>query len=293
MKLSFLLNQNECEWLDFKEVFHDNNVKLLHDIICLANAQTDQDRYLVFGITDNKTITGIENDKNKKESSDIQDLLKKSNFNRLPDIRLEYIESENNHKIALLRIYNKPNKPYFLTKDKLKDKYRLRAGVIYTRIGDTNTPLEECAPEDHIEQMWKERFGMNLPPILRMEKLLEQIDAWIHVGHEGNLHHRDFPEYRILEGKTLNQDFQEEWTQKFPDKHASSFYVELWFNNTMLKQCSFVLTDGARYSIPFPERINDGKWRIKKNSIEFKIAKLYNQDYPLEMILPTVGVEIE
>jgi hypothetical protein len=39
MKLPELLQQDECEWLDFKQEFHDNNVKLLHDIICLANAK--------------------------------------------------------------------------------------------------------------------------------------------------------------------------------------------------------------------------------------------------------------
>ena len=293
MKLSFLLNQNECEWLDFKERFHDNNVKLLHDIICLSNSIVEKDRYLVFGITDNKTIAGIENDSNRKESSNIQDLLKKSNFNRIPDIKLEYVKCENNHEIAILKIDNKHNKPYFLTKDKQEDKYTLRAGVIYTRIGDTNIPLTGCVPEDHVEQMWKERFGLKLSPLTRMEKLLEETDAWEPEGTEGNLYHRDFPQFRIVEGKLLNKDFQEDWTQRFPDKNASSFYIELWFNNTTLKKCSFAWVDGARYRIPLPERVADGVWRIKSNSIEFKISKLFTQYWPLEEILPPVGVKIE
>ena len=80
MKLSDLLIEDECEWLDFKQSFHDNNVKLLHDIICLANAKADGDRYLVFGVANNKNIVGIENDKNKKESAEIQDLLNPTAF---------------------------------------------------------------------------------------------------------------------------------------------------------------------------------------------------------------------
>ena len=293
MKLSDLLQQNECEWLDFKQEFHGNNVKLLHDIICLANAKTDKDRYLLFGIDDNKTIVGIENDKNKKNSAGIQDLLKNSNFNRIPKVRLDYIKSQNNHEVARLKISNKPDKPYFLTKDKQYGKDILRAGVVYTRIGDTNIPLKESAPEDHIEQMWIERFGINLPPLQRMEKLLDQTDAWEEIGADGNLYHRDFPEYKIVEGEKLNSDFVEEWSKKFPDPNASSFYIELWHNNTLLKKCAFVWVDGARYKVPLPERIGDGKWRIKKSSIEFKIAKLYDQYYPLEKILPSKGVEIE
>lgn len=74
----------------------------MHDIICLANAKADTDRYLLFGIDDNKNIVGIENDKNKKTSAGIQDLLKKSNFNRIPKVNLEYIKSENDHEIDLL-----------------------------------------------------------------------------------------------------------------------------------------------------------------------------------------------
>jgi hypothetical protein len=293
MKLSDLLHQNECEWLDFKQEFHDNNFKLLHDIICLANAETDKDKYLVFGIANNKTIVGIENDNNRKTSADIQDLLKKSNFNRIPKINLEYIKSENNHEIGLLRIFNKPDKPYFLTKDKQNGKNLLRAGVVYTRIGDTNIPLNGCAPEERIEQMWRERFNIDLPPLQRMEKLLEQTDAWEEIGTDGNLYHRDFPEFKIVDGKTINSNFVEGWSKKFPDPHASSFYVELWHNNTHLKRCVFVWVDGARYKVPLPEIVEEGKWWINKNSIEYKIAKLYDQYHPLEEILPTKGVKIE
>jgi len=171
MKLSDLLIEDECEWLDFKQSFHNNNVKLLHDIICLVNAKADGDRYLVFGVTNDKNIVGIENDKNKKKSADIQDLLKQSNFNKIPEVRLDYEKSESNHEKAILRILNRPDKPFFLTKDKQNGKDIIRAGVVYTRIGDTNISLNNSAPEDRIELMWRERFGIGLPPLRRMLRL--------------------------------------------------------------------------------------------------------------------------
>ena len=113
MKYFHLLEHNECEWLESKQRFHDNNVKLLHDIICLANAKTDKDRYLLFGVSDNKKIIGIENDKNKKTSSNIQDLLKNSYFNRIPVVNLDYKKCEDNHEVGILKIINKYDKPYF------------------------------------------------------------------------------------------------------------------------------------------------------------------------------------
>ena len=293
MKLSDLLIEDECEWLDFKQSFHDSNIKLLHDIICLVNAKADGDRYLVFGVADDKKIVGIEKDENKKKSADIQDLLKQSNFNRIPEARLDYEKSENNHEIAILRILNRPDKPFFLTKDKQNGKDIIRAGVVYTRIGDTNISLNNSAPEDHIELMWRERFGIELPPLRRMSMLLDETDAWEEKGADGCLYHRDFPEYKIIEGKKLTSNFVEEWSEKFPDPHASSFYVELWHDSTILKKSIFVLVDGARYTVPLPEYVSKGKWKIRKDSIEYKIASIYKQYYPLEKILPTKGVEIE
>ena len=293
MKLSDLLIEDECEWLDFKQSFHENNLKLLHDIICLVNAKTDGDRYLVFGVADDKKIVGIENDENKKKSAEIQDLLKQSNFNRIPEVSLYYEKSENSHEIAILRILNRPDKPFFLTKDKRSGRDIIRAGVVYTRIGDTNISLNNTAPEDHVELMWRERFGIGLPPLRRMLMLLEQPDEWEKMGGDSYLYHRDFPEYKIIEGKELNSNFVEEWSEKFPDPHASSLYVELWYNSTILKRSTFVLVDGARYMVPLPEPISEGKWKISKNSIEYKIANIYTQYHPLDKILPVHGVEIE
>lgn len=293
MKLSDLLIEDECEWLDFKQIFHVNNVELLHDIICLVNAKADGDRYLVFGVANDKNIVGIENDENKKKSAEIQDLLKQSNFNRIPEVRLYYEKIENSHEIAILKILNRPDKPFFLTKDKQNGKNIIRAGVVYTRIGDTNISLNNSAPEDHIELMWRERFGLGLPPLRRMLMLLDQPDAWEEMGADGCLYHRDFPEYKIIEGKELNSNFVEEWSEKFPDPHASSFYVELWYNSTILKKSVFVWVDGARYKVPLPKYISKGKWKIRKDSIEYKIASIYKQYYPLGKILPAKGVEIE
>ncbi len=293
MKLSDLLIEDECEWLDFKQSFHENNLKLLHDIICLVNAKTDGDRYLVFGVADDKKIIGIENDENKKKSADIQDLLKQSNFNKIPEVRLKHEKSGNNHEIAILRILNRPDKPFFLTKDKRNGSNIIRAGVVYTRIGDTNISLNNSAPEDHIELMWRERFGIGLPPLRRMLMLLDYPDAWEKMDGDSYLYHRDFPEYKIIEGKELSSNFVEEWSEKFPDPHASNLYVELWYNSTILKRSIFVLVDGARYMVPLPKYISKGKWKINKNSIEYKIARIYDQYYPLEKILPTKGVEIE
>ncbi len=293
MNIDDLLKEDECEWLDFKETYHSDNVKLVHDILCLLNTATDRDRYLVFGVSDSKAEPGIQNDPNRKGSAELQDLLRQYNFNRMPTIKVKTHKRINSVQIDVVEITNRPDKPFFLTKDKRNGKNTIRAGVIYTRIGDTNVPLKESAPKDQIELMWRERFGIGLPPLTRMLRLLDDPTAWVRMDGDEYLYHRDFPEYTIIRGREVHPRFSEEWSKKFPDPNASSIYVELRYNNTILKRSIFVLVDGARYFVPLPQRIGPHKWRISRKSIEFKISEVYSQWYPLATALKGKGVEIE
>ncbi|OGV39090.1 MAG: hypothetical protein A2020_13415 [Lentisphaerae bacterium GWF2_45_14] len=279
--LNELISQEESEFLDFKEKYHLENLKLLHDILCLANAFHDGDRFLVFGIKDSpKKIVGIENDLKRKTSANIQDLLRQSNFNRIPTVRLETIKKDG-HEIDVLVIENRPDKPFFLLKDKEEGRNTIRNGVIYTRLGDTNIPLRETTSEVNIELMWRERFGFGLPPLKLMYKFIENPGDWEKIqGVDNYIYYRERPEFIIEDGKILNPSFSESWTKTFHDATASSFEVRLCYLNTLLLKVTFVHCDGGRYRIPLPKIENNGFY-ICEDSIEWKIAQIYWQDYQL------------
>lgn len=281
-RLNELITQEESKFLDFKAEYHSENLKLLHDILCLANAFHDGDRFLVFGVRNkSKEIVGVENDPNRKTSADIQDLLFHSRFNRIPTVKLEIIK-EYGHEVDLLVICNRPDKPFFLLHDKVEGKNTIRSGVVYTRLVDRNISLKETSPEDHIEMMWRERFGFGLSPLKLMNRLIENPADWekIH-GNDGYLYHRERPEFVIKDGDTLVSAFSEKWTQSFPDATASSFEVCLYYHLTLLSKVTFVSCDGGRYKIPLPKKeCND--FYIDRNSIEWKIAQIYWQNYPLD-----------
>ena len=154
-----LISEKESEKLDFKRQFHENTAELLHDILCLCNSSFDGDRFIVFGIANDKTFHDISNDPNKKTNADIQDFLRQARLNLIPKVELNFF-SYNGGEIGILHISNSSQKPFFLRKDYQKGKSLVRAGVIYTRLGDTNIPRNEVAPDEHIETMWKERFGL-------------------------------------------------------------------------------------------------------------------------------------
>ncbi len=159
LNIQTLISQNESECLDFKREFHENNAKLLHDILCLSNSFYEGDRFIVFGVANDKTVHGIENDPNKKTNADLHDFLRQIQFNKSLQVELTFHQVDG-HEIGILQIINAPNKPFFIRRDFQFGRDIVRAGVIYTRFGDTNIPLNETAPEDHIELMWKERFGL-------------------------------------------------------------------------------------------------------------------------------------
>lgn len=273
MDISILLEQNESESLDFKQKFHARSIELLHDILCLANSYADGDRYLVFGVTNEKVIVGIENDQNTKTNAMIQDLLRASKCSRIPTVRLRTYPNYGGHTLAVLEIKDRPDKPFFLLADKRDGQDRIRAGVVYTRIGDTNIPLGESAPEDHIELMWRERFGLGLDPLARLSKLIEERDKWINIV--GNLtsfrYHQDFPEFTIREGEIINSSFVEPWTKKFPDPSAQSYYIDAHYHSTVLRKMVFVSCDGGRYQVPLPRMDATGTKRILDlGSLEYK-----------------------
>lgn len=155
--LQNIIAQKESIWLDFKREFHSNNAKLLHDILCLSNALYNGDRFIVFGVADDKIIYGVENDPNRKTNADVHDFLRQMHFNKIPQVELTF-HKLSGHEIGLLQIENLPQKPYAIQQDFQRNKILIRAGVVYTRLSDTNIPHNETAPEDYIERMWKERL---------------------------------------------------------------------------------------------------------------------------------------
>lgn len=287
----------ECEYIDFKREFHNDNASLVHDILCLVNSYCPQNRYLVFGVDDSKVKIGIGGDPKRKRNSDIQDLLRSSGINRVPDVRMHTVNC-GTLEIDVLEILNRPDKPFYLTKDKIGGSERVRGGVIYTRLGDTNTPKLESAPEERIELMWRERFGIGIPPIERVAKLLRNFDDWEFPGDEREMHHRIFPEFVIRNGSIINDPFYEEWVENFPDKYAYSYILEIRYFGTLIKSMGFVMCDGGRYKIPIP-RIEQStkKLYVMKDSIEFETAYVQNRIFrttgeSLSDLFTFVGVEV-
>lgn len=290
MNLQELLKEPESEFLDYKRCFHENKAKLLHDILCLSNAYADGDRYLVFGVEDDGQIFGIDSDPNRRNNAQIQDFIRQVGFNRMPTLRLSE-ETSGSKAIAVLTISNRPDKPFFLTKEYRDKDVLVPAGAIYTRLGNTNVPLKELTPENYVELMWRERFGIGKPPLERFLLMLDDPAKWVKFDGGDYQYYRDFPEFTIRVGERIQDGFKEPWTVHFPDGSAHSYYLEVQYLGTLLHRYMFVSCDGGRYQVPLPIREGE-KFFLLADSPEVKLAHLYFQYLSLETALEMAGVEL-
>lgn len=275
MDIQDLLNRNESSWLDFKQQYHENKAEFVHDILCLANAYYNGDRYLVFGVSDNKEIIGVDKDAKRRKQANINDFLRQVNLNRSIGIELQ-THKVKSVEIDVLKIYNSPDKPFFLTEDYKKGKKAVRSGVVYTRNGDTNTPLSESAKDSDVELMWRERFGFGLPPLRLVDSLLDTPKDWD--IDECYIYNIWRPEFNIEFGNVVKENFFDEWTQEFHDSATKQFEVLLRYGSTRLRRYLFVLCDGGRLRFPTPIPNDEGDNEIRINSIEWKIANLLPQN---------------
>lgn len=141
-------------------------------------------------------MTGVAADINRKTNANLQDFLQKANLNRIPTCVIEQHDVEG-YKVDMLVIKNRPDKPFFVTKDFEYRGERVRNGVVYTRLGDTNIPKISSAPEDHVELIWRERFGLGLSPLERMRRFLDEPERWRKRG-DGYMYFEQFPEFTAL-----------------------------------------------------------------------------------------------
>jgi hypothetical protein len=279
----FIALQKEGSYWDFKQEHHQNNVDLIHDIICLANSNHNGDRYLIFGVSDDFEIVGVE----AKKQADIITLLRDAKFadDIFPDITLEHIEI-NNKNIDILTIKDRPYKPYYLIEQKKRANIIIQAGTIYTRVMDTNTPKNRVASSKDIEFMWKERFGLIQTPLDRMKLYLNNFGGWKH--HNEDSFYLLHPEFTI---KPLDENFCEgcetrEWARGEPGYHYDNgngtSVFGLFYHTTLLSKICCVQFNGGKKYIANPDWEAVGTGRIYfylADSIEYALQKYLIQEH--------------
>ena len=102
----------------------------------------------------------------------------------------------------LLRSRTQIKIPFYLT-DQYKDgKVTIPAGVIYSRIEDTNTSKNQSTNSNSMEALWKKRLQLDLTPGQKLISSLKNPNKWIYqesseVNIEYYYYYQDDPTYQI------------------------------------------------------------------------------------------------
>ncbi|MCS6266941.1 MAG: ATP-binding protein [Vampirovibrio sp.] len=285
----WLLEHEESCWLDFKREIHSNKDKdeLLKDILALANADHQSDRYLLFGIEDgNKKEIGLDLKETwlKKEENFLS-WFRKCTFNHRPSVQFKFLSFEDK-LFACLRIENQPYKPYFSTKDNTNDNH-----IIWTREDHTN----QKADDGDMQRMWRERFGLDKSIKERFFLYLEDFENWTQTDDQfGCFYYNDFPEFTLVgDLEKDNANWEHTWTKKtaFPDKRISLSRWQFKYHTTLIESIWILGADGDRHKIPFPKsaQINKGdldslyRWYFSKESNSYKLALFFHNRVPSDI----------
>lgn len=250
--IKFAPNENET-W-DFKEKWHESNGELLRDIINFANTPSHGDSYIIFGISDEDgSVHGVDkNDPNRKNKQQLQDYLRTIPFaqNYYPKTNVETLEIKGK-LVDILTVYNTNNVPLFLMQDvvrvdnnnkKKKKGKPLERGLIYSRIGDSNTPVDQSTTDERMEELWQKRFRLDVNVYDRFKYILKDYKNWTYVPRLNNATYYiytkdpDFLIEEIYDDELKNRD-------SFMSYSLSQFKLRIGWNIVRLKYRETILYD--------------------------------------------------
>ena len=279
---ALITRKGEGVYWDFKRQHHATKGDLIHDVLCLANAEHPGARFLIFGVDDSDySPRNIMGSPGRRTQADIAGLFRdnagKFFQSRFPTFHLREIEIDGS-LVDVLVIQDEPKKPYFL----INNIENVRAHHVYTRVCDTNTPINDSAQPHEIERMWRERFGLDAPALDKAKHCLEEPTVWTLREENGYAycHHNVFPEFTLRATDAESQiDSNQEWTRgeiATDDNHA--IWFELRCHQTLLRRIQYVSFDNSKKSMVAPDWVPIGKGRFyfyRAGSVEYAVQQFW------------------
>ena len=254
--LSLISLQQEGGYWDFKKQWHEKKTDLLHDIICMANNLHNRTAYIIIGIDEEEdyAIVDVKDDPNRKNTQKIVDFLKDKKFagGVRPLVHVEQL-SLYYGDIDVIVIENSHNTPFYLT-----ERFDgVCANHIYTRVMDTNTPIDKSADINNVEYLWRKRFFLDEAPIDKFDHYLKRIDDWEPIQDcDGGYFYKFAPEYTILCEKD-DRDGYEYYIFGQVNATPSWWLITLRYHQTAIGQFLGLSLDGGRCFVVAPERAYD------------------------------------
>ena len=268
---------------DFKVKHHAHKGDLIHDVLCLANAEHDGPRFLVFGVRDSDlSLVSIDKSQGRRTQAQIAGLFRdnagKFFQSRFPTFHLRELEIGGG-LVDVLVIQDEPRKPYYLV-ERIE---MVRANHVYTRVCDTNTPPQDVAQPHEIERMWRERFGLDASALERAKRCLGEPARWSIREEDGFVccHHDIFPEFtlRAADADNLMDSGQERTRGEIRTDNNHAGWYELRCHQTLLRRIHYVSFDDHKKNMVAPDCTAVGRGRFyfyHADSLDYAVQKFWS-----------------
>lgn len=286
--VELIARKTEGGYWDFKRIWHESNADLLHDIICMANNIENRDAYIIIGVANSGELNDISTDKNKKKTEHLISFLRTKRFvgQFRPIVKVETLSIEGN-TLDIIVIENTTNTPYVLEEDYVekkktqadKDKV-IKQGNIYTRIQDTNTPVDKTADYDKAELLWKKRFHLNASPLEKFNYYIKDTDNWIFDSYANELYYKYSSElFKIQEIREEENGTNTVWDHIGIYVPWHKYRVEITWQNVVIKTDEVI--SNSKYSVLMPDFIH---LDLDNNSSRYYYYWCYVKDSNRELL---------
>ena len=158
---------------------------------------------------------------------------------------------ESSYTVDVIIIHNSDQTPFFLT----EMEKGVRPYSIYTRVQDTNTPIDKSADIRNVELLWRKRFGILLSPLEKVRCFLKDPNEWVASPYnDGFRYYKYAPEFTI--GYCSDSDDNRTGRMYFhfyqTDSQARWGNILIKYHQTVISGLIGIVLDGGRYLSPCP-----------------------------------------
>ncbi len=250
--------RREGSYWDFKRQWHDDNVSLQHDILCLANNLESEISYLIIGVDDKDfSLWDVEmnEDAKRRTNQGVVDMIGKMGWqNQQPPFL--FVEPISYHDVTLdvLAIHSRrEDMPYCLSRPSGK----LHPWTIYMRRGDQNSPIDKGAGWGDVQDLWRHHFHLDESPLVRSRLMLADKEHWTLLSTIDSTDDKyyDFaPEFTIHHEIDDDRNAYEYYMLSQTDSRPGWYDIRLCYYQTVIYDTVGIALDGGRYFAPAPSR---------------------------------------
>lgn len=288
-----LLRNQEDEYHDFKQRWHSDNAELIRDILNFVNTIHHENCYLIFGVSDERKIVGLDGDTNRKTTETLSDLLHKLYLSTNTQISIK-VETVNisDKEIDILTIFNTDFVPVYLTRDyKPKGSKGLPSGLIYSRNGAINTPRNESASFEVINSLFKKHHKLDVSIQERYKKVLTDAENWSYVKNEEGsffIYNLNPDFYMKFYEDTQDRSQVEAYSLSQINYKISWYMLELRYRNLTIEERLLNFLDGGQALVPSPKLssievgfMEASYYYLYRNSLDYLLLDFLSVAFPV------------